>query len=73
MDLSLVQADDLIKELDKRFDSCVFLSHKFTQGQDAFDWHVHGNRMTVIGLLVLGTDKVKEDFGMTETGGMTED
>jgi len=28
MDLSLVPADELVKELDKRFESCAFLSHK---------------------------------------------
>ena len=73
MDLSLVQADELIEELDKRFDTCIFLSHKFTQGKDAFDWHLHGNKMTCIGLLELGKDRVKENFGMSETGGLEED
>lgn len=73
MDLSLVPADELVKELDKRFESCAFLSHKYHKDGDAFDWHFHGNRMTICGLLDLAKSKIKEDFLTDETGGFTKD
>lgn len=73
MDLSLVPIEDLIAEIDKRSDTNVILTHKFNGDHDQFDWHLHGNRMTVIGLLTLALDKTRGDFGVDETGEFYKD
>lgn len=73
MDLSLVPIDDLIAEIDKRVESCAILTHKVSMGKDAYDWHVFGNRITVIGLLNIAIDHIKDDFNVSETGKFTED
>ena len=73
MNLSLVPVDDLIAELDKRFESCAVLSHKFHIEGDAFDWHLKGNRMTLLGLCEITADKIRSGYEADDTGEFTKD
>ncbi len=73
IDLSLIPVDDLIAEIDKRSESNVILVHKLSNDRDSYDWHISGNRMTILGMLSVTIDHVKRDFEANETGGFTKD
>ena len=73
MDLDLVPVDDLIAEIDKRYDCLIIASLKVHGDDDIYDWHIKGQRMACIGLACCIADKLKNDISNTETGGFYGD
>jgi hypothetical protein len=73
MDLSLVSVDELIKELDKRYEAIVLCTSKPSANGDAFDWHMEGNRMTCLGLVTKTKEHISANLNAEETGEMSAD
>lgn len=60
MDLALISSDDLLKELDKRFDTVVFLTERIIDSDNSDIWfHSNGSEMAVIGLCELKSTELK--------------
>ena len=73
MDLSLVPMDELIKEMDTRVDSIIILAHRFSNGEDAYDWHIHGNRIMVLGMVNIAQKHVTGLYDSDESGEFFKD
>jgi hypothetical protein len=73
MDLSLVPIEELLAEIDKRYETLLLLTHSGRISGDTFDWHVQGNRLTMLGLMELARKHIIKDFEADETGEFFKD
>ena len=73
-DLSLVPTNDLIAELDKRFDALVVLSsRRVTKEDDITDYHINGCKPECIGLITIAQKGLINDYCSEETEGFAND
>ena len=63
--IELVQTQDLIEEISKRFDSCIFYGvrkGKSDKDQDRFWWHYIGCKATNLGLCEMMKTRLNESL-----------
>ncbi len=78
MDLSLVLMDDILKELDKRFDTVLVLTNKFIgknqQGDDVDDLHWHyKDKIGCLGLMRIADEGIKNSYNANVTDGFKDE
>lgn len=69
MDLRLISTRDMLKELETRFDACIFATWKNLGKSDAYDYHIRGNKLMCGQLARFVSKKVDDDMKAEETDG----
>lgn len=67
MDLTLVSNQELLAELDKRFQATVFASWRDLGKKDDYDYHISGNKLMCGQLARLVSRKIENDFIAEDT------
>ena len=70
--LQLIQTDELMDELFSRFDSAIFISHRYdTKNESQMSWNTKGNKYMLLGLVEYLTELVRSiSFSNIDEGGI---